>query len=185
LVNKDLSELYYFDIGDNYFVFTLDEYAGFNMYFKHNFYPNTGDCLINVRKFREDNLYRASYFTSLAYKHLYCPFQDILILISNYKFKYWGLNYNCPQFFRNKTEMDGTIETLKINEWFNHQVSPYKYSKEELKEAALNPVITHLYHTKPYKNEANAIVQERWRKYANMTGLYEQIKAKYPEAFPS
>ena len=160
LVNKDLSELYYFDIGDNYFVFSLDEYAGTSktdIYFaKNNFYPNTGVCLINVRKFREDNLYRTSYFTSLAYSKLICPYQDIFIMISNYKFKFWGLNYNCPQFFRNKDEMDGTRETLMINSWFDNQISPYKYSKEELKEAALNPVITHLYH---------AIVQERWRKY--------------------
>ena len=103
-------------------------------------------------------------------------------MVSNYKFKFWGLNYNSPQFFRNENEMSQSNVGM-INSWINNQKSPYSYSKEELREAALNPVITHLYHTKPYKNEANQINQEKWRKYANMTGLYEQIKAKYPAGF--
>jgi lipopolysaccharide biosynthesis glycosyltransferase len=188
LVNKDLSELYFFDIEDNYFVFSLDEYAGTSkndIYIaKNNFYPNTGVCLVNVRKFREDNLYRTSYFTSLAYSNLKCPFQDIIIMISNYKFKFWSLNYNSPQIFKNKEEMDGEKEPEMIGSWFANQKSPYKYSKQELKEAGLNPVISHLYLTKPYRNEANFKIQERWRKYANMTGLIEKIKAKYPAGFP-
>ena len=40
-----------------------------------------------MRKFREDNLNRTSYFTSLAYSKLNSPFQDILKMIINYKFK--------------------------------------------------------------------------------------------------
>ena len=186
LVNKDLAELYFFDMGDNYFVFSLDEYAGTsitNIPFAHNyFYPNTGVCLINVRKFREDNLYKPCFFASMSYDSLPCPCQDIFIMVSNYKFKFWGLNYNSPQFFRNENEMNQSYVRM-INSWINNQKSPYSYSKEELREAALNPVITHLYHTKPYKNEANKMNQEKWRKYANMTGLYEQIKAKYPAGF--
>ena len=73
IAKKDLSELYYFDIGDNYFVFSLENMAGrFHKYYifsRNNFYPNSGVCLINVRKFREDNLYKIAFFSSLAYKH--------------------------------------------------------------------------------------------------------------------
>ena len=188
LVNKDLSELYFFDIGDNYFAFSLDEYAGTSLDdipIAHNFfYPNTGVCLINVRKFREDNLYKPCFYAAMSYNSLPCPYQDIFMLVSNYKFKFWALNYNSPQFFANKNEMNSDNGYVgDIEKWFNNQISPYKYSKEELREAALNPVITHLYHTKPYKNEANKMNQERWRKFANMTGLYEKIKEKYPRGF--
>ena len=188
LVNKDLSELYFFDIGDNYFAFSLDEYAGTSLDdipIAHNFfYPNTGVCLINVRKFREDNLYKPCFYAAMSYNSLPCPYQDIFMLVSNYKFKFWALNYNSPQFFANKNEMNsGDGYVGGIEGWFKNQKSPYKYSKEELREAALNPVITHLYHTKPYKNEANKMNQERWRKFANMTGLYEKIKEKYPRGF--
>ena len=188
LVNKDLSELYFFDIGDNYFAFSLDEYAGTSLNdipIAHNFfYPNTGVCLINVRKFREDNLYKPCFYAAMSYNSLPCPYQDIFMLVSNYKFKFWALNYNSPQFFANKNEMNSDNGYVGgIEGWFKNQKSPYKYSKEELREAALNPVITHLYHAKPYKNEANEMNQERWRKFANMTGLYEKIKEKYPLGF--
>ena len=54
---------------------------------------------------------------------------------------------------------------------------------KRLFEAAINPVISHLYHKKPYKNEASAKMQEKWRQYVKLTGLYEQIKIKYPVAF--
>ena len=63
------------------------------------------------------------------------------------------------------------------------QKSPYKYSKKELFEAANNPVISHLYHRKPYKNESSVKMEEKWRQYVKLTGLYEQIKIKYPAAF--
>ena len=103
IAKKDLSEMYFFDIGDNYFVFSLEKIAGkFHkeyIFARNNFYPNSGICLTNVRKFREDNLYKNSFFSSLAYKNLPCPYQDIFLMISNYKFKYWPLNYNCPEFF--------------------------------------------------------------------------------------
>lgn len=69
IAKKDLSELYFFDIGDNYFVFSLDAMAGNfqkNLIFsRNNFYPNAGICLTNIRKFREDNLYKISFFSSL------------------------------------------------------------------------------------------------------------------------
>ena len=80
LVNKDISELYFFDLEDNYFAFTLDENTG-NIhdrliFARSKFYPNSGVCLVNVRKFREDNLYQKAYYVSLAYTHLACPYQD-------------------------------------------------------------------------------------------------------------
>ena len=152
IVQKDLSELYFFDIGDNYFVFSLEDIAGkFDNTFifgRNNFYPNTGICLANIRKFREDNLYKNAFFAAIAYENLPCPYQDILLMISNYKFKYWPLNYNCPQFFD---------DNECIEHWLSIQKnSPFRYSKEELLEASKNPVIIHLYFNKPFRNLANS-----------------------------
>jgi len=50
-------------------------------------------------------------------------------------------------------------------------------------EAALNPIIIHLYSVKPFKNLANRRNTLMWINYAKMTGLYEQIKKKYPKPF--
>ena len=189
LAQKDLSELYFFNIEDNYFVFSLEDIAGkydkFYIFGRNNFYPNSGICLVNVRKFRIDNLYRNAFFAAIAYYKLPCPYQDIFLMISNYKFKYWPLNYNCPQFFENNEQIKKKeYNTKYIKLWLEKQKnSPFKYSKEELLEAALNPIIIHLYSVKPFKNLANRRNTLMWINYAKMTGLYEQIKKKYPKPF--
>ena len=189
IVNKDLSELYFFDIGDNYFVFSLEDAAGifekFIIFGRNNFYLNTGVYLVNVRKFREDNLYHNAFFTAIAYKDLPCPYQDIFLVISNFKFKFWPLNYNCPQFFENDEQIrEKKTDTVWIKNFMKLQVnSPFKYTIDEIIDAAADPVINHLYHTKPHHNSANKKFMDRFREYANMTGHIEKIKKKYPKPF--
>lgn len=185
IAKKDLSELYFFDMGDNYFVFILDAMAGKfrkNIIFsRNNFYPNAGICLTNVRKFREDNLYKNSFFSSLAYKHLPCPSQDIFLMISNYKFKYWPLNYNCPQFFNDNEKNVKNNNSRMINNWLLFQkYSQFRYSKEELIKASINPVIIHLNANKPFYNLANSENTLTWINYAKMAGVYSEVKKKYP-----
>ena len=188
-VNRDISELYYFDMGDNYFVFSLEDGAGifkkYLIFARNNFYPNTGVCLVNVRKFREDNLYYNAFFTAIAYKDLPCPYQDIFLVISNFKFKFWPLNYNCPQFFENDEQLrERKNDTVWIKDFMNLQVnSPFKYTVDEIIDAAADPVINHLYHTKPHLDMANKNFMDRFREYANMTGFIEKIKKKYPKPF--
>ena len=91
IAQKDLSELYYFDIGENYFAFSLEFAAGvFNNYYlflRNKLYPNIGSCLVNIRKFREDNLYKKAFYAAIAYDHLPCPSQELFLMVSNYKFK--------------------------------------------------------------------------------------------------
>ena len=187
--NKDLSEIFFFELNDNYFAFSLEDIAGkvvrdFYL-FQNKFYFNGGVTLVNIRKFKEDGLYKAAFFTSMAYSSFECPYQDILLLISNFKFKYFPLNYNCRQFYQNKSEfINNNYKSGELNYWLDLQkFSPFKHSKEELVNAALNPVIIHLYKTKPFKNNANEEFQKMWINYANMTGLLEKIKEKYPLPF--
>ena len=189
-VIKDLSELYFFDIGDNYFAFVLDDNAGtINFYGiifgRSKFYPNTGVCLVNVRKFREDNLYREAFFAAFAYTDMPCPYQDIFLIISHFKFKYWPLNYNCHQYYENEEQLkEKKTDTYWIKFYLKLQKdSPLKYSVDEIIDAASDPVINHLYQTKPQTNSANKEFMNMFRYYANMTGFIEEIKAKYPKAF--
>ena len=189
IAQKDLSELYFFDMEDNYFVFSLECSAGsFNKYYifsRNNFYPNAGICLVNVRKFRKDNLYRVAFFLSIAYNHLPCPFQDIFLMISNYKFKFWPLNYNAPQFFYNDEQMKKKSYNISsFRNWLDWtKNSPFKYDKEELMNAQLNPVILHLYTNKPYLNAANKRHTKMWVEYSKLAKVYDQIIIKYPELF--
>jgi len=188
IAKKDLSELFFFDIGDNYFVFSLENIAGrFHKHFifgRNNFYPNTGICLINIRKFREDNLYKNSFFAAMAYKHLPCPYQDILFMVSNYKFKYWPLNYNCPQFFTDSEKNLKDYKSRAIKNWLSTQKnSPFRYSKEELVEASKNPIIIHMYGNKPFWNLANSENTLSWINYSKLAGVYDEAKKNYPKVF--
>ena len=103
--------------------------------------------LVNIRKFREDNLYQKAFFASIAYNYLPCPYQDIFLMISNFKFKFWPLNYNCPQFFADEEQLkERKNDTIWIKDFMGLQKnSPFKYSFDEIFDAAADPVINHLY----------------------------------------
>ena len=156
-------------------------------FFHNNLYSNGGIVLFNVRLYRKDELYKKAFFVSLSYPYLPCPCQDILITISIYKFKYMPLNYNSKPFFNNnheKFKIQQNKITKKIRRYINEQKnSPYKYTNEEILNAAKNPVINHFYPYKIHKGiECNDFTFQ-WINYAKLTGLYKNIKKKYPIPF--
>ena len=61
--------------------------------------------------------------------------------------------------------------------------SPFKYSIDEIFDAAADPVINHIFNTKPFMNNANNYFMNKFREYANMSGYLKEIKQKYPKAF--
>ena len=190
IVQKDISEVFYFNLQDNYFSWILEDAAGnirskFNKFFRNNFYPNTGVCLINVKLFRQDNLYKAAFFAAKAYKDLPCPMQDIFIIISNYKFSYMPLKYNTKLFFENDEQMKNRkIDNKLIQKWIRHQKdSQFKYSIDEILEAALDLVISHIYQEKITNGIGSSQLTIQWINYAKLTGFYEKIKKLYPKPF--
>ena len=188
IAKKDLSEIYYFDLEDNYFAFALDIYAGKDMNYytfaKNKFYPNIGSCLVNVRLFRRDNLYMAGYFVRYAYDHLPCPTQEMFFLVSQYKIKYFPLKYNCPQFFDNDEQFTNkNYDTYMIKDYMNGQKnSPFKYTLDEIIEAESNHVLQHLFTTKPYSEQANKKNGKIWVNYAKLAKIYDKIKERFPKA---
>ena len=76
-------------------------------------------------------------------------------------------------------------DTKVIRKWINNQrYSPYKYTKEEILDAAYNPVINHFYHKKIQLGQMNCSSSTmQWIEYAKLTGLYKLIKSKYPIPF--
>ena len=190
LVYKDLSEIYFFDLEDNYFGWILEDVAGnvyntFDKLFGNNFYSNSGVCLVNIRKFRKDNLYEKAFFTTFAYRLIPLPYQDIFLMISDYKIKFFPLNYNCKQFYDYKEQLYNRNRTTDfIMKWIHAQkFSPFKYTIDEIYEAALDPVIVHLYQDKVYDGAANKEYTIKWLKYVNLTGFYKEIKERYPIPF--
>ena len=189
---KDISEVYFYDLEDNYFSWILEDVAGnegvnWDKFFRNELYPNSGICLINIRLWRRDNLYKQAIIVADSYKNLPCPYQDILFVISNFKFKYLPLKYNCKQFFNTDEEMKNRkTDTKLIQRWIgNQRFSKYKYTIEEIIDAATDPVINHLYQEKIQNGIGCNVFTMKWLKYAKLTGLYEDIKKKYPKPFTS
>ena len=189
IAKKDLSEIYFFELGDNYFAFSLGMIAGkkddYYTFSKNKFYSNIGVCLVNVRLFRRDELYKAGYFARLAYDFFPCPTQEMFLMISQYKFKYFPLNFNCPEFYNNEKEFnDKKYKTSKIEKYLDLQKnSPFRYTFEEILTAESNQVINHLFTAKPYQNNANKKNGKIWVNYAKMANAYERLKLKYPKTF--
>ena len=179
LCQKDLSEIYYYDLEDNYFGWIMDRCAGNyhiidDKFMSNNFHPNTGVLLVNIKLFRKDELYKKSVFMSKSYNTFKCPTQDILITISNYKFKFIPLNYNI-HFYEKNQEFERYQRTQRF--------SPYKYSSNELLDALKDPVIYHFYlHKIQHNEDCNKLVFQ-WLSYANLTGVYDILKLKYPKPF--
>jgi len=189
IVQKDLSEVYFYDIKDNYFGFTLEICAGYYLKYKdkfasNNFHPQGGVLLINIREFRKDELYKKAVFVSKSYNSFENPCQDILITIANYKFSFLPLNFNVNLHYDNDKDMKAKKIVSGIEAWLKIQrFTPYKYELNELITAMLDPVISHYYIGKLQK-EKNCIKPVlQWLKYVNLTGKYEKLKSKYPNPF--
>ena len=189
IAQKDISEIFYYDIGDNYFGWILEDVAGnyerkYDFFFSNNFYPNAGVILINIELFRKDNLYKKAFFLSLSYKKLGCPFQDILLSISIYKFQYMPLKYNCKLYFENDKQKKNNYKNKLIKDWIkNQRFSPYKYTLKEILEAALEPIINHFYFRKIQNGIGCNILTFQWINYSKLSGFYKSIKQKYPMPF--
>ena len=106
-------------------------------------------------------------------------------MISDYKIKIFPLNYNFKQFYENKEQLYNRNRTTDyIMRWIHSQkFSPFKYTKDEIYEAALDPVIIHLYQDKIQAGAANKEYTIKWLQYVNLTGFYKEIQDRYPIPF--
>ena len=126
----------------------------------------------------------AGYFVRYAYKHLPCPTQEMFFLTSQYKFKYFPLVYNCPEFFKNDADYANKIYDSHMIKYYmdGQKNTPFKYTLDEIIEAYPIQVITHLYTSKPYLKYAGKENGKIWVNYAKLAKSFEKLKQKYPDA---
>ena len=179
LVEKDLYELYNTDL--QYFAYSavIDAYPRcfLESIFNHKVkYSNGGVVLLNVQKWREIELYKyvvKMYKYVLTKTKFYKPYDDIindfLPLLST---GYLPLKFNMPEYVNLNNSQSG-IQMVDRN------CSYYKDKRNEVIEAEQNVVIRNLYYNKVYKGEGNDEIKNDWKKYAELTGFYEEIKNKY------
>jgi lipopolysaccharide biosynthesis glycosyltransferase len=189
LCQKDLSEIYFYDIKDNYFGWILERCAGNinifdDKFMTNNFHPNTGVVLVNIRLFRKDELYKKAVFVDKSYHFFKSPTQDILITVANYKFKYIPLNYNLHLYHESRKNKKNRVITPNIKEILRIQrFSKYKYNIDEIFDAMNDPVVYHLYIRKIHNITKCDKIIKMWLTYAKLAGVYKNLKSKYPKPF--
>ena len=140
-------------------------------------YTNGGVLLINIKKFKEINIYK---YMVKMFKYIfnktkfYRPYSDIMNDFLPWKCEeYLPLEYNMPEF-------------IKLNE--NNQTdyliwrkncSFYYAKKDDVINAEKNVVIRNYENYPVYKGKGNKYMQKEWLKYADLTGFGEEIRKNY------
>ena len=102
LVQKDLTELFYMDLEDNYFAWAIDMNSGLledSPFMNNHLYGNSGVVLINCILFRNEDCYMKALYTSYFSTKLMYFYQDLLNSLPHYKIKILPLKYNCKLFY--------------------------------------------------------------------------------------
>ena len=117
--------------------------------------------------------------------HLLTHIWHAHIKISNFKFKYWPLNFNSPHFYDNDEDLkQRNPNNERISGFLNTQRnSLFKYTLDEIIDSEADQVISHLYGRKPMHNIVDKKFNEKYKEYARMTGLYDELKQNYPKVF--
>ena len=187
LVQKDLLELYNYPLDDYLIRGSFDPYApcypDWNIFFLKEGYLNAGVYLYNLKKWREMDIYNdiLKFFKYLEYKDkLKTPHQDIINwFLPSASVGIFPARYNLQEYIDVKNKSD----EQKGSSLYNMNCSYYYNKKEEIIKEAKNIIIWHYTKSKIHKGEGAPFLTKQWKKYAKMTGFYEEITQKYPEAF--
>ena len=180
IVEKDLFELYQKDLGYQGYLGVEDAYPKCFLVsiFNHKYkYVNGGVIVINVKKWKEINLYQyiVKMFKYILTKtKFYNPYADILNdFLPWYSNGLMPLKYNLPEYItvNDNAQKDYEIWTKKCSYYFGN--------KNIVIEAEKNVVIRNLQNYKVYKGEGSEEVKNLWKSYAQKTGFYEEICKKY------
>ena len=187
LVQKDLLDLYNYPLDDYLIRGSFDPYApcysDWNIFFLKEGYLNAGVYLYNLKKWREMDIYNdiLKFYKYLNYQDkLRTPHQDIINwFLPSASVGLFPAKYNLQEYIDVKDKSD----KQKGSSLYTSNCSYYYHKKKEIINEAKNVVIWHYTKSKIHKGEGAPFLTKQWKKYAKMTGFYEEISQAYPEAF--
>jgi len=176
LVDKKIDRILTLDAGDLLI-------QNWNIFFLREGYLNAGVYLYNLKKWREMDLYNdiLKFFKYLDFENkLKTPHQDIInCFLPSALVGLFPAKYNLQEYIDIKNKSD----EQKGSSLYNLNCSYYYGKKQEIFNEAKNVVIWHYTKSKIHKGEGAPFLTKQWKKYAKMTGFYEEISQNYPSAF--
>lgn len=182
IINKDLSELYDIELGDNYIAgvkaatyimkkYNLKYYKSIGLP-ETSQYINAGVTLWNLAKIREDNLSEKLF--ELSMQNFSSMDQDVINVAFYNNIKHLDLKYNLMTKYDN-FQKPKRSEYKKLAEI---------YGDENIKNALKNPVIIHYADQRKPWNCDSVMLSKYWWRYAKMSPYYKEIYKTYRKKYP-
>lgn len=146
-------------------------------------YINTGSILINVTKYKLENIYKKC-VKKKGFYHDHVGDQDLLNDILFGKVGYLPLKFNILPPYRNDTDSDIVLKDNPYNYYFksyskvNYSFIPKNISK--FNQLLYNPIIIHQIHGKWMYGNGLTVYRRIAQYYIKLAGIYNEICKEFP-----
>ena len=187
LVLRDLSEMYNWDMKNKTLCGVIDpsvmKYGRISKR-KLDIYINGGNFLIDVTKFKKDEIYEKAVKNKNIYRPSFLAVQNFLNDVANGKIGYLPMKFGIFSPFSNDRQSDTPPYITDYN-FFNkskyHEIYPFlPKNREEMNLQAYNPVIIHSWNGKWAKGSGLTIYRRIAQYYIKYAGIWHEICEKRP-----
>lgn len=175
IVEKDLSELYSTELGENYAATVLDVSK---VYWKSEFnssvenYFNSGVMLLNLKKMREDNVKDTLIETKRNLTDTSLMDQNVFNIVFDKKTVMLPVKYNFQSI-----SLDNSGSKWEVDDIEKHYKTKYETKADVFSDAE---IIHFASKNKPWK-DPNAALAYKWRRY--YLSLYPEMKSERAEKY--
>ena len=187
LVLRDLSEMYNWDMKNKTICGVIDESVmnyGRISKKKLDIYINAGNFLIDVQKFKNDNIYEKIVENKNIYKPSKIALQNFLNDIAYGKIGYQPIKFGIYSPFSND-KLSDTPPYITSYSFLHkikyHEIYPFvPKSRQEMNLQAFNPVIIHQWNGKWADGKGLTIYRRIAQYYIKYAGIWDKMCKKHP-----
>ena len=145
-------------------------------------YINTGSILINVKRYKIENIYEKCVQNKTAYNDSNGD-QDLLNDILFGKVGYLPRNYGFRSIFRENSELDAVLKNKFFGNYTSNSMEKYLFKPKIYKECILlgfNPLIIHQFNGKWMYGKGLTIYRRLAQYYIKLAGVWNEMCKQFP-----